>query len=712
MMRVHKFVVFGMAWLAPWSGCSSFNSVSKSPEAAALKFAAQPSSTPVSAAIHPAVVVQAVDAHGRAVQGLAVSMVIGTNAADGAGILPNPRGVLSGTLDQITDAQGNASFPDLNIDWLGRGYTLVASVTGAMQPVTATSAPFDETRVGNACLGPAPACSSGCADSDGDGLNDAWEIAGGVDLNGDGIIDAQHDLLLPGADPAKPDIYLKYDYMVAAETSPLGTPPHSHQPPDAAIQQVVEAFAAHGVTLHIDPQHDAIPEVPVTTLDPNPTVACAGPSFVTMETLRQQYFGSRKWAYHYGVFAHNAVLPDTAADGSHCPADPICHGSFDPTSSGVSELPGSSFIVALGYDVDNSFRIGIEAQAGTFMHELGHNFGLKHGSLGGPSVAEPQDSCLTYKPNYVSVMGYFYEDGIAIADQPGSTTNQSCKVDGDCPTGSRCTDDLDAFGGNICYRVDYSREKLLDLNEENLDETLGVQGPVTDTDIIDYFSASSFQTGPSNGTRIDWNSDGAIENMVQADLDNDSGSPTMLLFTGDDWETVNGAFVNLNFKFQCTTAFLSVSGEAGSNTIASSVASREPGTKYAREHHFLYPPRVLAIQLNPSCSSHGFQSSAQRRMQVVLPGSARVDASKVDFESLNLHGARPLSIAIRDVNNDGIPDLLAEFAAEDVRLSSRAIRIRLTGWMNNSQAFVGEADAGAVREAISKTAQCRPGGSQ
>lgn len=284
----------------------------------------QPSSTPVSAVIAPAVMVQALDANGRGLPGVAVTVSIGTDAADNGGALPRAMGILTGTLTQSTDAQGHATFSNLSIDWLGRGYTLVASAAGGRQSLIATSAPFDETRVGDACLGPAPACSSGCADSDGDGLNDAWEIAGGVDLNGDGQIDAQHDLLLPGADPAKPDVYLKYDYMVASTTPPLGTPPHSHQPPDAAIQQVVEAFAAHGVTLHIVPQHDAISEVAVTTLDPNPSMACAGANFVTVQSLRQQYFGPRKWAYHYTIFAHNAVLPDTAPDGSQCPADPEC----------------------------------------------------------------------------------------------------------------------------------------------------------------------------------------------------------------------------------------------------------------------------------------------------------------------------------------------------------------------------------------------------
>src|SRR5262249_57129405 len=67
--------------------------------------------------------------------------------------------------------------------------------------------------IGATCLGPVPACSSGCPDTDGDGLNDAWEIAGGIDLNNDGLVDAVNDLVLAGADPTTPDIYVHYDWM-------------------------------------------------------------------------------------------------------------------------------------------------------------------------------------------------------------------------------------------------------------------------------------------------------------------------------------------------------------------------------------------------------------------------------------------------------------------------------------------------------------------
>jgi hypothetical protein len=167
-------------------------------------FTVQPNTTPVSATIAPAVQIKVQDNLGDVLAGLSVAVSIGTNAAVGG------TGTLSGTLAHSTNTSGVATFSALKIDWVGAGYTLVATVTTPTTPVSAVSATFNEARVGDACLGPNPACSSGCADSDGDGLNDAWEKAGGIDINGDGLItDSIHDVLLPGADPNKPDVYLK-----------------------------------------------------------------------------------------------------------------------------------------------------------------------------------------------------------------------------------------------------------------------------------------------------------------------------------------------------------------------------------------------------------------------------------------------------------------------------------------------------------------------
>src|SRR5207245_2306985 len=102
---------------------------------------------------------------------------------------------------------------------------------------------------GGNCDNPAP-CGSGCADQDHDGLCDSWELAGGIDLNGDGVIDEENDVPLPGARPDRPDIYLQYDYMVLP-----GRGGHSHRPRPQAIAAVVDAFARQGIALHAFPGH-------------------------------------------------------------------------------------------------------------------------------------------------------------------------------------------------------------------------------------------------------------------------------------------------------------------------------------------------------------------------------------------------------------------------------------------------------------------------
>lgn len=655
-------------------------------------FTNQPGDTSVSAIIDAGsgVKVQLADNLADPLPGLTVTMSIGTNAGQGG------TGVLGGTLTRTSDSTGTVTFSNLTIDWLGTGYTLVATAATPIGPLASTSNPFNELRVGDPCLGPIPACSSGCPDTDGDGLNDAWETAGGIDLNGDGkITDAQHDLLLPGADPNKPDVYVKYDYMVATTTNPAGSPPHSHQPPAAAIQQVVDAYALHGINLHIDPQHDAIPEVFVTTRDPNPTVACAangisggGYTFVTMQTLRQQYFGNRKWAYHYVVFAHSAVVPDTASDCTTvvnpctlaCPTDPECGGHPDPTSSGNADVFGSNVILALGTLSDLTTipvgSLGVETYASTFMHELGHNFGLKHGSLAAPA---PQ-TCLAFKPNYLSVMDYnYYANAIGVAVAPGSTTPRNCSTDSDCPSGAHCTNDLGGFGGgNVCYRVDYSREKLLDLNEASLNELLGVGADSANTDIVTYcaFGVACTLHGPAFGP-IDWNNNGhATDTNVQADIDNDNNMATTALQTAVDWG-------NLNFKFQCSTAFATDSA-AGAPSVTA-----EPGLKELRERHVLCLPANVSISIRPGCSQarKPIAPGEFGKVTVALLGSDDLDVNQVEPSSLNFHGARPLRTSIRDVNGDGKPDLVAEFETRGLHLHPDATKGTLTGWLKNSRAF-------------------------
>ena len=101
-----------------------------------LAFSVQPSSVGIGSPISPAVVVEAQDAFGNLTPSFAGSVTLGFGA--------NPvGGILSGTNPQ-TAVAGAATFPDLSIDKVGVGYTLVAS-SGPLTP--ATSAPFNVTTV-------------------------------------------------------------------------------------------------------------------------------------------------------------------------------------------------------------------------------------------------------------------------------------------------------------------------------------------------------------------------------------------------------------------------------------------------------------------------------------------------------------------------------------------------------------------------------------
>jgi hypothetical protein len=94
--------------------------------------------------------------------------------------------------------------------------------------------------------------------------------------------------------------------------------------------------------------------------------------------------------FHYVLFAHQISLPDQSGD--NC-------------TSGISrDMPSHDFIVSLGCVEDDAAKNPAdqgdsEWQSGTFMHELGHNLGLRHGGA----------DDINYKPNYISVMNYLFQ---------------------------------------------------------------------------------------------------------------------------------------------------------------------------------------------------------------------------------------------------------------------------------------------------------------
>ena len=236
------------------------------------------------------------------------------------------------------------------------------------------------------------------ADTDGDGLWDDWETTG-IDTNGDGVI----DLVLPGANPLHKDVYVEIDYMDCAVSGGdcATADTHSHRPKAPAIAAVVAAFAnanvsnpdgLNGVALHVDISNAVKHQKDLTINGPCSHGGTGVGSFDAVKADPANFGPNnpRRFAYHYSLWAHEE------GDGEGL--------------SGCGEQGGNDFEVSLGAwniamgDLDRDGlpdeNVGtIQQQAGTFMHELGHNLNLGHG--GGDSS--------TFKPNYLSVMNYSYQ---------------------------------------------------------------------------------------------------------------------------------------------------------------------------------------------------------------------------------------------------------------------------------------------------------------
>jgi hypothetical protein len=332
--------------------------------------------------------------------------------------------------------------------------------------------------------------------------------------------------------PPHPVVYLHYDYMAG------------YAPEPRAIGIVVAAFRRQGITLYIDPVHNAIPPHEVVTLHAWDSgyadAACAGADAVAIGDLRARYLhqpAAHTW--HYAVFARRAICPD-AEHCARCPADLLSGGLPDAGSTGAAELMGSSFVVAAA-NLESPRRIAQEAAA--FMHGLGHNFGLHHGG----------DDAVNLKPNYLSVMNGAYQSmGIPVARRTGSNEPRACRADADCGWRAHCLE------GGFCARIDYSAEKLAALYEGALDKLAGVGGRPGDTDIVFHFVAAGEEHLASVAGPIDWNGDARFgAGVVDADINNDGYQEVISGF--DDWAAVRA--------YLATEEYAKAGGRAGAAII-------------------------------------------------------------------------------------------------------------------------------------------------
>jgi hypothetical protein len=268
-------------------------------------------------------------------------------------------------------------------------------------------------------------------DRDGDGLPDGWEEYGTYGRDDAGNL-RWLDLKTLGADPDVKDVFVELDSLQKLNYDP-------HPLPDA-IAPIVIAFARapvdeiptqdadaprkyKGIRLHVDFGPAAPPQPPDrgaarggNTLAEAPAAdLCAGlcrtdllPLWRRIDEIKRTNFAPERAAvFHYGLFAHSLAVctkPMLLADRMLCSNVAKISGisrNLDDTSQGASD-----FVVSLGDPYwSKPGNNKADQQAGTFMHELGHNLGLNHY---GTSVSAGSERVMN-KPNHLSVMNYLYQ---------------------------------------------------------------------------------------------------------------------------------------------------------------------------------------------------------------------------------------------------------------------------------------------------------------
>lgn len=323
-------------------------------------------------------------------------------------------------------------------------------------------------------------------DDDRDALPDLWETDG-IDIGFDGTVDL--DLPSMGADPHRKDIFLEIDHMESRDVFP------------SAAAELVAAFAdapvdnpdgSTGITLHIAAPSDEIDFAEVFFDDQFTEIKANNLGSVEDRAVDN----ADEILTAIGMTHHYAIIANTRC-GDVDPNNPrVC---IEVSTNVGSSYRGPNFIVTL------ASASTAEKQASTLMHEIGHNFGLNHGGRDGQNC----------KPNYLSVMNYMLPFIIAI--------------DGD-------------------HRIDYSRERLDDLNENALDENTGVNNGC---DLRTRWSADGgtlVNFGTACGA-LDWNGDGNLAANVSTDLttvtdlDGCSDETKTVLRGHDDWSNLR-----LNFR--------------------------------------------------------------------------------------------------------------------------------------------------------------------
>ena len=229
-------------------------------------------------------------------------------------------------------------------------------------------------------------------DTDSDGLPDWWEQEFGYDPNvwdnhlnldpdGDALNNFEECYAYEwGSDPFKKDIFLEFDYTMSKASG------ESNIPPEKYVNQMIERFSEHDITLHIDlGELDGGEEIPYIT----------NFNFDKLVDLYWNYFlhndlnNPRKNIFHYGLICDKGPASGFAFIGwAHLNGFCI---SADVLQSNHS-IKERGWLITCGS-----------------MHETGHTLGLIADDFGGndnQACNSPKYFEFWYYWNYKSIMNY------------------------------------------------------------------------------------------------------------------------------------------------------------------------------------------------------------------------------------------------------------------------------------------------------------------
>jgi len=378
-------------------------------------------------------------------------------------------------------AWGSINAPSLPFSSTQYGYSIVRLFSGGMKN---TNNGTDWSSVNFSTPGGPNDVAPGVIDSDGDGIPDSAKI--------NGQTFAGLDLYALGARPGQRDVFIQLDSMSSTDPGVI--------PRQEALQKLVSTFAnkvyspgKKKIALHIDAGNlfsktfnpalfnmgggKVVSYAPCLAMDSSNTVSanCAN----LYDYKRDNLDVRRKLIFHYTVM------------GSSQNADGSCG------ASGLGEVNGNDFIITMGNcQLTNTAGISltylINAQAATFMHELGHNLGLMHGGF----------ETNNYKPNYYSIMNYMYSfPGLSANPAGTQAANRFYLANRNYTKANAlniCNIDNSPCGSD--FIMDYSNGTSMDLDENNLNEAnnIGrgaVPGAYADWDNNNTLTIGTFSYG-------------------------------------------------------------------------------------------------------------------------------------------------------------------------------------------------------------------------